>query len=83
MSEPRADTSSQPERQPDAKRPGLASLLQSVAAAAFGVQSEKKREQDFQHGKPGDYIALGIVFVIVFIITLVVIVNMVLDSAAK
>jgi len=83
MSEPQTDTPSQPENQPEAKRPGLLSMLQSVAAAAFGVQSEKKREQDFQHGKPGDYIALGIVFVIVFIITLVVIVNMVLDSAAK
>lgn len=88
MSEPQASNASttnpsQPETPPEAKRPGFASLLQSVVAAAFGVQSEKKREQDFQHGKPGDYIALGIVFVIVFIITLVVIVNMVLDSAAK
>ncbi|MFN4290856.1 MAG: DUF2970 domain-containing protein [Permianibacter sp.] len=83
MSEPQTDTSSQPDKQAEAKRPGLLSMLQSVAAAAFGVQSEKKREQDFQHGKAGDYIALGIVFVIVFIITLVVIVNMVLDSAAK
>ena len=83
MSELQTDAPSQPENQPEVKRPGLLSMLQSVAAAAFGVQSEKKREQDFQHGKPGDYIALGIVFVIVFIITLVVIVNMVLDSAAK
>nr|WP_211198128.1 DUF2970 domain-containing protein [Permianibacter fluminis] len=58
-------------------------MLQSVAAAAFGVQSEKKRQQDFQHGKPGDYIALGVIFVIVFIVTLIVVVNMVLSSAGK
>ncbi len=74
---------SEPSSPPDAKRPGFFSMTQSVLAAAFGVQSEKKRQQDFQHGKPGDYIALGVIFVIAFIITLVVIVNMVLDSAAK
>ena len=83
MSEPQSDNQSKPDTQPETKRPGLLNLLQSVAAAAFGVQSEKKRQQDFQHGKPGDYIALGVIFVIVFIITLVVIVNMVLNSAAK
>lgn len=64
-------------------RPGFLSMIQSVAAAAFGVQSEKKRQQDFQHGKPGDYIALGVIFVIVFIVTLIVVVNMVLSSAGK
>lgn len=65
------------------KRPSLLSLLQSVLGAAFGVQSEKKRQQDFQHGKPSDYIALGVVFVILFIITLIVVVNIVLSSAGK
>ncbi len=72
-----------PDGAPAEMRPGMLSLLQSVAAAAFGVQSEKKRQQDFQHGKPGDYIALGVIFVVVFIVTLIVIVNMVLSSAGK
>lgn len=75
--------SEQEQPSPSKKNPGFFSLLQSVVGAAFGVQSEKKRQQDFQHGKPGDYIALGVVFVIVFIITLVVVVNMVLSSAGK
>lgn len=73
----------QPSPESDRQRPGFLSLIQSVIAAAFGVQSEKKRQQDFQHGKPGDYIALGIVFVVLFIITLIVVVNMVLSSAGK
>lgn len=75
--------SEQDQPTPNQKSPGFFSLLQSVVGAAFGVQSEKKRQEDFQHGKPGDYIALGVVFVIVFIITLIVVVNMVLGSAGK
>lgn len=75
--------SEQEQPTPSRKSPGFFGLLQSVAGAAFGVQSEKKRQEDFQHGKPGDYIALGVVFVIVFIITLIVVVNMVLGSAGK
>ncbi len=71
------------EPQPTVQRPSMPGMLQSVAAAAFGVQSEKKRQQDFQAGKPGDYIALGVIFVIAFIITLIVVVNIVLDSVAK
>ncbi|NQD38939.1 DUF2970 domain-containing protein [Permianibacter sp. IMCC34836] len=80
MSDQPANTPT-PEQEP--QRPGVLNMLQSVAAAAFGVQSEKKRQQDFQHGKPGDYIALGVIFVIVFIVTLIVVVNMVLSSAGK
>ena len=78
-----SQSDAEPLPSPEPQRPGFFSMIQSVLAAAFGVQSEKKRQQDFQHGKPGDYIALGVIFVIAFIITLVVIVNMVLDSAAK
>lgn len=64
------------------KRPSFWGLVQSVLGAAFGVQSEKKREEDFNHGKPGDYIVMGIVFVIVFIITLIIIVKTVVSSAS-
>ena len=63
------------------RSPGPLSIIQSVIAAAFGVQSEKKRQQDFQQGKPGDYILYGIIFTVIFIVTLIMVVNHIVDSA--
>ena len=81
MSEPSESPDQSPQQAP--KRPGFWSVVQSVLAAAFGVQSEAKRQKDFQHGRPSDYIAIGIVFVILFIVTLVLIVRSVLSSAGQ
>lgn len=67
--------------QTPAKRPGPLSIVQSVLAAAFGVQSEAKRQQDFQAGKPGDYILIGIIFVVLFVLALIWVVRSVLSSA--
>lgn len=47
----------------------------SVAAAAFGVQSNKNREQDFSHGSPLPYIFAGVAFTLIFITLLVIVVN--------
>ncbi len=47
----------------------------SVAAAAFGVQSEKNRQRDFTHASPWPYIAGGLLFTAVFITILVVVVK--------
>ncbi|WP_196138663.1 DUF2970 domain-containing protein [Aliikangiella sp. G2MR2-5] len=58
--------------------PGILSVLQSVIAAMFGVQSESKRQQDFENGHPGTYIFVGIVMVIIFIFTLISIVDSIL-----
>jgi hypothetical protein len=44
------------------------SLLQSVSAAAFGVQSEKNRKRDFESGKFWHFVIAGILFVIVFLV---------------
>ncbi len=57
------------------KRPGIFSVLQSVLAAMFGVQSESKRKEDFEKGHPAEYIFVGIVMVIIFILTIVWVVN--------
>lgn len=43
------------------------SLMQSVCAAFFGVQSEANRKRDFESGKFWHFIAAGIVFVLIFI----------------
>ncbi len=77
---PPADTSHDGASAPQ-RRPGPLSIVQSVLAAAFGVQSEAKRQQDFQAGKPGDYILIGIIFVVLFVIGLIWLVRTVLSNA--
>ena len=49
------------------KKPDLRAIIQSTLAAAFGVQSNKNREQDFQHGNIWVYIAAGVIFTLIFI----------------
>ena len=60
---------------------GFKEVAQSVAAAAFGVQSGKNRERDFSKGKPSHFIALGLIFTIVFILVILGIVQLVLHLA--
>ena len=59
------------------KPPRLRALLQSVLAAALGVQSSKNRERDFTDGKASHFIVAGIVFTFLFIATVATIVNLV------
>ena len=53
-------------------------LLQSVFAAALGVQSSKNRERDFNQGNAGIFIVAGIVFTALFIGGVMMIVQLVL-----
>ena len=50
--------------------PSLGKVLTSVIAGFFGVQSNKRRDQDFTHGKPAHYIAMGLLFTVVFVLTI-------------
>jgi hypothetical protein len=61
--------------------PTLWQMLQSVFAAAFGVQSGKNRARDFGHGKPSQFIALGLLFTLCFIVTVFGVVKLVLYFA--
>lgn len=63
------------------KPPTLWQMLQSVMAAAFGVQSGKNRARDFTHGKPSHFVVLGILFTVVFALVLFGIVQLVLHFA--
>jgi hypothetical protein len=63
------------------KPPTLWQMLHSVVAAAFGVQSGKNRARDFTHGKPSHFVVLGIVFTVIFALTLFGIVKLVLHLA--
>ena len=48
--------------------PSLWQVTKSVLAAGFGVQSNANRERDFKHGKASQFIILGLVFTILFIL---------------
>jgi hypothetical protein len=63
------------------KPPTFWQMLQSVIAAAFGVQSNKNRARDFTHGKPSHFIALGVLFTLLFVLILLGVVKLVLHLA--
>ena len=67
------------DKQP-AKKPGLLQLVGSVLAAGIGVQSSKNHERDFKHGKARNFIIAGVVFTVVFVLTVFTVVSLVLKS---
>ncbi|WP_349343129.1 DUF2970 domain-containing protein [Marinobacter sp. MMG032] len=74
--------SSKAERKDQEKQrgPGVLKVMQSILAGAFGVQSDKRREEDFSSHSPWPYIIAGILFTASFVVGLIVIVNLVLAS---
>ena len=62
------------------KNSSFLSTVKSVAAAFFGVQSDKNRERDFSQGKLSHFIIAGVIGVIVFIAVLITIVTLVIPS---
>ena len=70
------------DKQRNAKRrgPGVLKVMQSILAGAFGVQSDKRREEDFSSHSPWPYIIAGILFTAGFVAGLIVIVKLVLAS---
>ncbi|AMO75736.1 Protein of unknown function [Pseudomonas citronellolis] len=66
---------------PQNRPPSFWQMLQSVLAAAFGVQSGKNRARDFTHGKPSHFIVLGVGFTLVFVLLLYALVRLVLHLA--
>ncbi|MCF7982297.1 MAG: DUF2970 domain-containing protein [Pseudomonadales bacterium] len=66
---------------PENKKLTLWQIISSVLAAAIGVQSNKNRQRDFTKAKPSTYIIAGVLFTLFFIITLVTIVRLVLNTA--
>ena len=53
-------------------------LLKSTLSAFIGVQSNANRERDFKHGKVSHFIWMGLLFGLVFVLTLVGVVQLVL-----
>lgn len=56
-------------------------LLKSTLSAFIGVQSNANRERDFKHGKISHFIWMGLLFGLVFVLTLVGVVQLVLHFA--
>lgn len=56
-------------------------MLQSVLAAALGVQSGKNRTRDFSRGKPSHFILLGVGFTVLFVLIVLGVVKLVLHLA--
>ena len=62
------------------------SLLQvvgSVLMAGLGVQSSKNKERDFKQGNFKAFIIVGLIFTVLFVVTVATVVSTVLDSAGK
>lgn len=68
-------------KQDGARGPSLLGVLGSVLASMFGVQSNRKREEDFTHGKPSQYVIIGLLVTVVFILTVWGVVSLVMRSA--
>lgn len=64
------------------KPPGFWSTVKSVLGAMIGVQSESQREKDFEKADPVKLILGGIIFTVVFILTILYFVNKILEPAS-
>jgi len=62
----------------EGRAPSLLSVLGSVLASMFGVQSSRKREADFTHGKPSQYVIIGLLVTVLFVLTVWGVVSLVM-----
>lgn len=59
----------------------LFQTIKSVLWAMIGVQSKENLKRDFSRGKASNFIITGLLFVILFVLALILIVNIVLHLA--
>ena len=65
----------------DQRAVSLWEVVKSVGASMFGVQSSAAHERDFRHGKPSQYIIVGLIATVIFIFVVVGVVKLVLSLA--
>jgi hypothetical protein len=78
------DQPSERQRETDQREPpppGTLAVIASILAAAFGVQSSRNKERDFRHGNYRHFIIGGIIFTILFVLAVIFVVRMVLESS--
>lgn len=61
--------------------PSFWRVVISVLAALLGVQSNKNRTRDFEHGRPSVYIFVGFLVVTISVLLLIGLVNLVMRFA--
>ncbi len=66
-----------PDQTSSRKHPGVLSVIASTLAAAVGIQSSRNRERDFKQGNIWVFAISGLIFTVLFILTLVGIVRLV------
>ncbi len=59
-------------------KPTLKQVVQSVFAAAIGVQSNANRKRDFEQGSLSSYLIVGAIATVLFVLALVTIVSFIL-----
>ena len=57
--------------------PSMWQLVISVFGAAFGVQTEATRQRDFNSSSPLPYIIAGLIFTVLFVLTIIGVVSLV------
>ena len=58
-------------------------LLKSTMSAFVGVQSNANRERDFKHGKISHFIGIGLLFGLLFVCTIIGVVQIVIHVAGS
>ena len=67
------DKSQEPENKPTGL--GIMHIINSVLAAMFGVCSNQRYEKDFEEGDLAQFMAIGVVLVVLFVLSLIAIVK--------
>ena len=62
----------------ESRQLGFWELVKSTSSAFLGVQSNANRERDFTRGKMSHFIWMGLLFGLLFVLTLVGVVQLVL-----
>lgn len=63
------------------RKPGFWQVVLSVLAAALGVNSRRNQERDFQSSTPMPFIVGGIIFGVIFVLSIALVVMVVLEYA--
>ena len=58
--------------------PSTWEVFKSVMASFFGVQKEEVRKRDFTYGKPSQFIIIGLVLTVAFIVIIYYLVKLIL-----
>ncbi len=56
-------------------------IIYSTMAAMFGVQKNERRIRDFSKGKPHQFIIAGLIAATIFVLTIILVVQLVLWAA--